>query len=588
MAKMHGLDWLFSIGVIFFLISLWGIGANDVANSYATSVSSKSLTLVQAGCLATITEFVGAIALGQGVTSTIRHGIFSIDPFENSPGVLIMAMVVAEIGSATWLTICTKLGFPVSTTQSIVGALVGVGIAADIHVNWGWQDGSVSQIAASWGIAPAIACGFGAILMMTIKLLVHQQKDPLKAALRVITFYYALTAGILALFIVISGGHGIPSPEDLGAGKACAIVLGTFFGVWAVSAIFFLPYYHAKLIREDRRLRIWHIPMGPLLWKQNYNLYFPGDPKSAVVPNYYSTEYTGGDAHKNDGKSSRDSDEAGLDKPYGAGPRAGVSVGQQDTNEKEVSNNQVQPDADGMKGLDEGVQRAQQADLKAVDALPWAHPRRIWATIRMVLFYGITRDVIGHQSQGLEDVHSRAPQFDNKVEHLWTTAQVCSAMIMSIAHGANDVSNAIGPFTTEYETWSTGVTSAETETPTWIKAVGGLGLGFGFWTFGYHIMRNLGNRITKHSPTRGYSMELAAAITVLLASNLGLPVSTTQCITGAIIGVALTNNDLKSINWKQIGKIFVGWVLTVPCAGLVSGIIMGMALNTPVWGPGNP
>lgn len=94
-------------------------------------------------------------------------------------------------------------------------------------------------------------------------------------------------------------------------------------------------------------------------------------------------------------------------------------------------------------------------------------------------------------------------------------------------------------------------------------------------------MRNLGNKITKHSPTRGYSMELAAAITVLLASNLGLPVSTTQCITGAIVGVALTNGDLKSLNWKQIGKIFIGWVLTLPAAGLVSGILMGMALNTP-------
>lgn len=97
-------------------------------------------------------------------------------------------------------------------------------------------------------------------------------------------------------------------------------------------------------------------------------------------------------------------------------------------------------------------------------------------------------------------------------------------------------------------------------------------------------MRNLGNRITKHSPTRGYSMELGAAITVLLASRLGLPVSTTQCITGAVLGVALVNWDLKSINWKQILKIFIGWVLTLPVAGLISGIIMGMALNVPLWG----
>lgn len=97
-------------------------------------------------------------------------------------------------------------------------------------------------------------------------------------------------------------------------------------------------------------------------------------------------------------------------------------------------------------------------------------------------------------------------------------------------------------------------------------------------------MRGLGNKITKHSPTRGFSMELGAAITVLLASRLGLPVSTTQCITGAIVGVALTNGDIKSLNWKQLAKIFLGWVLTVPAAGLVSGILMGIALNVPHWG----
>lgn len=138
------------------------------------------------------------------------------------------------------------MGFPVSTTQSIVGALVGVGIASQIHVNWGWQKGSVSQIAASWGIAPAIAAGFGAVIFGTIQLLVHSRQDPLKWAIRLIPFYYALTAGILSLFIVISGGHGIPSLDEMGAGKAVGIILGVFFGILLLSAVFFLPYYYRK------------------------------------------------------------------------------------------------------------------------------------------------------------------------------------------------------------------------------------------------------------------------------------------------------------------------------------------------------
>lgn len=147
------------------------------------------------------------------------------------------------IGSSIWLTVCTWLGFPVSTTQSIVGALIGVGIAADLNVHWGWQSDSVSQIVASWGIAPLISAGFGAILFTSIRLLVHSRPDPMKWALRVLPFYYGLTAGILTLFIVISGGHGIPSLDKMGAGKACGIIIGVFAGVWVVSAVFFVPYY---------------------------------------------------------------------------------------------------------------------------------------------------------------------------------------------------------------------------------------------------------------------------------------------------------------------------------------------------------
>ncbi|KAK9319334.1 phosphate transporter [Lipomyces orientalis] len=556
---MHNLDWLFAIGVLAFVISVTALGANDVANSYATSVSSRSLKLWQAGILAIITEFIGSIALGQRVTTTIRSGVFSIKPFNNSPGVLLLAMVIAEIGSGAWLVVCTRMGFPVSTTQSIVGALVGVGIAADIPVKWGWTSGSVSQIAASWGIAPLIAAGFGAVIMLSIRVLVHSRPDPLKAALRVIPFYYALTAGVLALFVVISGGHGIPTLEKMGAGKAVGIILGVFFGCMALAAVFFLPYFYRKLVKEDRRLRFWHVPMGPLLWRDNYTLYFPGNPESELVPNYYASELN----------VEHDSELYELSKHA-------------DTVEPETKEpiEETEPtERDAVEHQD----RQRQSDLEAVDRLSWAHPTRLFAAAKFVFAYGVTRDVVAHQSKGLDGVHKRAPVFDNKVEYLWTTAQICSAMIMSIAHGANDVSNAIGPFTTEYITWHTGVTDATSDTPTWIKAIGGLGIGIGFWIYGYHIMRSLGNRVTKHTPTRGYSMELAAAITVLLASRLGLPVSTTQCISGAIIGVAVTNGDLRSINWKQVFKIFVGWVLTVPCAGLVAGILMAISLNVPHW-----
>ena len=144
-----------------------------------------------------------------------------------------------------------------------------------------------------------------------------------------------------------------------------------------------------------------------------------------------------------------------------------------------------------------------------------------------------------------------------------------------------DIANAVGPVAAVYSTYRTGEVDTESSTPIWILVIGGLLLGLGFWFFGYHIIRSLGNKITQMSPTRGFSIELGAAITVLLASRLGLPVSTTQCLTGAAVGVALMNYDLGAVNWRQVAFIFMGWVLTLPAAGLISGLLCLMALNAP-------
>ena len=97
----------------------------------------------------------------------------------------------------------------------------------------------------------------------------------------------------------------------------------------------------------------------------------------------------------------------------------------------------------------------------------------------------------------------------------------------------------------------------------------------------HHIVKALGSKITQVSPTRGYAMELGAAITIILASQFGLPVSTTQCLTGGVLGVALMNFDLGAVNWRQLAWIFGGWVLILPAAGLISGLLTAMALNLP-------
>jgi phosphate/sulfate permease len=164
---------------------------------------------------------------------------------------------------------------------------------------------------------------------------------------------------------------------------------------------------------------------------------------------------------------------------------------------------------------------------------------------------------------------------------MWTYCQVISAMMMSIAHGSNDVANAVGPWSAVYQTYRAGTVATESPTPIWMLVVAGLLLGIGFWVYGYNIVRSMGNKITQMSPTRGFAVELGAAITVMLASRLGLPVSTTQCLTGAIVGVALMNYDVKAINWKQLAFIFMGWVITLPVAALIAGLLCVMALNTP-------
>lgn len=214
-------------------------------------------------------------------------------------------------------------------------------------------------------------------------------------------------------------------------------------------------------------------------------------------------------------------------------------------------------------------------------AIPW---------IIKTLTYGSSYDIHAAQAgeagtvegDHMRAVYSRAKQYPNEVEATFSFIQVVTACTASFAHGANDLGNAIGPWSVIYQTWHSGVITGKSSTVhVWMLVVGGICLVVGFVTYGYNIIRVLGNKVTYISPSRGASMELGSAITVILASQYGLPVSTTMCITGATVGVGLCNGNIHAINWKATAWIFTGWVLTIPIVGILAGCMMGIILNAP-------
>ncbi|KAK4613950.1 Phosphate-repressible phosphate permease pho-4 [Fulvia fulva] len=568
-------DWILAITFIAYCFSAFGNGANDVANAYATSVAARTLSMVQVGFLSIITEFFGAVVLGERVTDTIKNGIITIDRFEGRPGVLMLAMGCAEVGSASWLMFATSQGMPVSTTQTVVGALIGVGFATQAPIQWAWDSGSVSQVAASWGIAPVIAGAFAALVFGLVKYTVLERKDSFKWAMRLIPWYFGLTAAILALFIAIEApGSDI---DTLGGGTIAGIIFAVFFGITIICYIFFMPFFERKLIRKDTRLRVWHIPMGPLLRNDNVKLYFPGK-GDEYVTNYYEDAYGNVSAGKKDEAKAKSVSNNSSDRDLDPDAIHGtVDVEKRD----DKAALQAAEEEQAMKRAKSGYVPPYERWIVPVQGLWWSNPKKLWNWTKFIVLRGVSIDAVSHDSETLREIHAHAHRYDVRVEHLWTYCQVISAMLMSIAHGSNDIANAVGPVAAVYQTYRVGEVATESSTPVWILVLGGLLLGLGFWFMGYHIVRALGNKITQMSPTRGFSIELGAAITVLMASRLGLPVSTTQCLTGAAVGVALMNYDLKAVNWRQVVFIFMGWVLTLPCAGLISGLLCLMALNAP-------
>ncbi|KXN69456.1 phosphate transporter, partial [Conidiobolus coronatus NRRL 28638] len=210
-------------------------------------------------------------------------------------------------------------------------------------------------------------------------------------------------------------------------------------------------------------------------------------------------------------------------------------------------------------------------------------PTTILGKAYAAVTHGFTIDVtsVEHDPR-LQAMHDDAIQYDANTEYMYSFLQVVTASMASFAHGSNDVANAIGPLSAVYYIWHTGkLPDSKTPVPLWILAVGGAAIDIGLLTYGYNIMKSLGNHITFHSPSRGFSMELGASLTVLTASKINVPVSTTHCITGATAGVGLCSGKWNAVNWRLVAQCFFSWIVTVPFAALVSGLVFAFASRAP-------
>lgn len=456
-------------------------------------------------------ELLGALTVGARTAATIKNGIISSSAFHGNAGVQLLAFACAACGAGTWVMWCSMNNVTVSSTYALVSSLIGVGIAlvgGAEGVRWGWQGGNgVGAIFAGLLMAPAISACFGAIIFMLIKIVVHMRKDPVPWAVWTSPFFFLVAGTICTLTIVYKGSPKL-GLANKPAWYIAAVTMGVGWGLCALSALFFLPFVHAKVIKKDYTLKSWHVFLGPLLWKRPA----PTDATEAKVPNFAVVQHTA----DSDTDLVTTSSEKIPKSADGAAPLDPSSVSDPESNN--VKRELTQEEYQIM--MDEALERHHASIRKENNPLGWAmrvlhnnpmqaggiyETRNLIALVKRLpaypvvgILYGTHYDIHTAQvgiegspeGKRMERTYARAAKYSNEVEYLYSFVQIITACTASFAHGANDVGNAVGVWAGMYAAWSTGKLAASKEAvPLWQIAVIVLTLCFGFMTYGYNIMK---------------------------------------------------------------------------------------------------
>jgi len=393
-----------AIAALFGAYMAMNIGANDVANNVGPAVGSKALTMGGAITIAVIFEAGGAFIAGGDVVKTIKKGIIDIGAFGGNADLFIWAMMAALLAAALWLNFATMMKAPVSTTHSIVGGVMGAGIAAAGFSIVSW--GTMGKIAASWVISPLLGGVIAATFLFAIKKTIIFKENRIIAAKIWVPIYVAIMS-------------------------------------WA-----FVTYLTLKGLKK--------------IWPSIVS--FVNESLINILP---------------------------------------------------------------------------------VTKKPTFLTAAIFGLIIALLVFLIVKSSMSKSSKTLENSRK-------SVNTLFTIPLIFAAALLSFAHGANDVANAIGPLAAISDAVVSGGISSKAGIPLWVMAVGAFGIAVGLALYGPKLIKTVGSEITELDQMRAFSVAMAAAITVIIASQLGLPVSSTHIAVGGIFGVGFLREWLDSYDEKAL------------------------------------
>jgi len=505
----------------------FGNAGNDICNCVGTLVGSRVISMWQALLWGSIFEVIGCVALGSQVAKNITKDIIDVADFEDTPQLYSFSMVCTLFGCAGTTLLATAYGLPISATHGIIGGLIITGIIGNGVDSIGWK--KVGIVCCGWIGAPIV----GAIGTMLVFFLIHfvvlRHDNAAERSRRYNPLFLFICFSVNTVFMLIKG---LKFLEVKPIWKAFAIAAAIGFGLTVLTMIVF--WCRRRFSNEEKKLE--ETPTSPnkraLREETTPRGHEVGGGSGAVEFTTIADPYWEGNTKKTTVSEA------------GANVSVETTVPEAGTTSKHGTNTH------GIDELDEMLRLSFRPD-------PTLENEFIRAKIA--------------------DIVDQRKDVDDPVETPFNFPLILSGLSLALAHGGNDVGNAVGPFAAVLAVMQTGEVEKKPDPPLWTLLVGAISFLCGILLIGRHTIKVVGNQITTLTASKAFSVQIGASISILGASSLGLPVSTSQCLVGSVVGGALAGQLFggEGVDMKIMLKILKAWLATIPFAMAVAASFFG-------------